>query len=119
MFGCAGPAADYPHYPALDETMTTEIEPVVETILPGELRRDPEAVDYARIQTAALRAAFYFECAQNSGHEMYLKKESVRQKAKAAGDWFAEIAAAAAQKDHKALVELHKQSGKVCTTCHD
>jgi hypothetical protein len=120
LIGCAAiTPGGYPEYRALEDTMTEEVDPVVEVLLPSELRKDPEAVDYPRIAAAARRAAHYFACANQAGHPMYLGKPKERAGANAAQGWFTDLAKAADAGQHAELVRLYPQRQQICSACHE
>lgn len=120
VFGCVStPGGGYEQYEALEEVMEDEIEAVVEKIIPTELRKAPDAVDFARIEAAARKAAYYFHCANDKDHPMYEKHRKIQRYAEQAESWFTAIGSAAQLRDVSRLKTLYGRHRRVCTTCHD
>lgn len=101
------------------EVMTELIEPAVDQMLPGELTKDPEAVDFAKIQKTAQRIKAVFEAIQNPSHPFFQADDAkIPAKARKAVAWFTEIAAAANKREHAKLVDLYKRKRAICSQCH-
>ena len=76
-------------------------------------------VAFATVEAAVRKAAHYFQCAQDTGHAMYIKKAQDRDRAAQAEKWFVQMAAAAGAKDGARLVKLYGEKKKICSLCHE
>ena len=98
--------------------MEDHIEPTVDELIPSELTKDPDEVDFVAIGRATRIAAAVFEDMSKQGSRMYAKSGKDRRFAAKAAAWFASLGDAARDRDHPRLVRAFTLEKTICTQCH-
>lgn len=106
-------------YENIGQAMEAEIEPFAEDLLPAQLTKDPEDVDYRAVEARARSVAGIFEQMQDTSRKLYEPDGVTRGHAKTAATYFSALATAAAAKNHQTLVQLAVRKSRICAHCHD
>lgn len=103
----------------LAETMENTLVPLVEDQIRGELTKDKERINFGSLRAACEQAAHVFKRCTTKGDVFYLAKPKAQENAQQAQKWFEELAAAAGDRNHQAMVRLAGQTQQICSACHD